>query len=293
MLPNTPTKSSTQTLQTMVTLYLVFFCLALEFVLFNYKSPSTVSFLLDLTQLPYLLLEAMLLLQLIRLYGNFTTLSKELQSTLSDWQSHLFVLNTYVSLYYWFYSRDKIQALPVNKDWNNSFCTELVHGGVLPLIAFVDLIFNKGSAKPKVADIFAMPFGILVVWFMLHNFWRVYYQENLHPEVDMGSLLECVNMLSFGIIFIMGGSLAKSQLNKLSACSSVQAEDAFGSDQDALDGKPIVEKQSWLPKKKELYTPELEEYVKKRDHFLKKDVYGDQKKAGDQERVYPTDQKNK
>jgi hypothetical protein len=55
MLPNTPTKSSTQTLQTMVNLYLVFFCLALEFVLFNYKSQTTQSFLLDLTQLPYLL----------------------------------------------------------------------------------------------------------------------------------------------------------------------------------------------------------------------------------------------
>jgi hypothetical protein len=109
----------------------------------------------------------------------------------------------------------------------------------------------------------------------------------------MGELVECVNMLSFGVIFIMGGSLAKSQLNKLGACRSVQHEDVFGSDQDALDGKRIVEKQAWLPKKKELYTPELEEYVKKRDHFLEKDVYGDQKKAGDQERVYPTDQKNK
>lgn len=109
----------------------------------------------------------------------------------------------------------------------------------------------------------------------------------------MGELLECVNVLSFGIIFIMAGSVVKSQLNRMNACGSVEAADAFGSDQDALDGKPRVEKQSWLPKKKELYTPELEEYVKKRDHFLEKDVYGDQKKAGDQERVYPTDQKNK
>ena len=122
---------------------------------------------------------------------------------------------------------------------------------------------------------------------MVHNMWRGAYGTNLHQEIDMSQVLECINILSFQIIFLMAGSMCKYQLNTLKVCHAYDVETAFGTDKDALEGKPVVDT------KPQVHKPELEDYLKKRDYFIEKDLYGDKKASQENERAYPTDKKNK
>ena len=251
---------STSQVGSFVQFYLIVFVVAMELLAEYYEPSSFTECVMNSAQMPYMLLRATCLFQILRTYNRIMGVGENMKAFCDRIQNILFILSFYVTQNHWAHFRsvhyEKNEITDLTK-----FTLDMTHGFGALMVMAIDLILYSGFEIQEVHKYFLEPFVCWLTVFLAHQIYMFMYGISQNPQIkDLHN--DSLNLISFAIIFCFIGAFLKSRIEFLRDY--------------------ISDESNFIPKKfkaneGETYGDDKSEeemaYLKKRNYWMKKDVY--------------------